>query len=95
MRVPGSNPTAPTFLGVKMAIFGHIWTQNGVLELLGALEPPKSALRGPILLAHGNSGHKLPKIRRGRFLGSKKCFPEHFENARFWQNPGSEDVLAF
>ena len=38
MRVPGSNPTAPTFLGVKMAIFGHIWTQNGVLELLGALE---------------------------------------------------------
>ena len=50
-------------------IFGHIWTQNGVLELLGALEPPKSALRGPILLAHGNSGHKLPKIRRGRFLG--------------------------
>ena len=66
MRVPGSNPT---FLGVKMAIFGHIWTQNGVLELLGALEPPKSALRGPILLAHGNSGHKLPKIRRERFLG--------------------------
>ena len=45
-----------------MAIFGHIWTQNGVLELLGAPEPPKSALRGPILLAQGNSGHKLPKI---------------------------------
>ena len=44
MRVPGSNPTAPTFLGVKMAIFGHIWTQNDVLELLGALKPPKSAL---------------------------------------------------
>ena len=62
MRVPGSNPTAPILLGVKMAIFGHFWTQNGVLELLGALEPPKRAFREQILLAHGNSGHKRPRI---------------------------------
>ena len=41
---------------------GHFWAKNGVFELLGALEPPKSAIGGPILLAHGNSGHKLPKI---------------------------------
>ena len=41
-------------------------------ELLGPLEPPKSALRGPILLAHKNSGHKQPRITRVRFLGQKK-----------------------
>ena len=52
-----------------MAIFGHFWAQNGVFELFGALELPKSALGGPILLAHSNSGHNLPRIARGRFLG--------------------------
>ena len=44
-------------------------TQNHDFELFGTLEPPKSALGGLILLAHGNSGHNLPRITRGRFLG--------------------------
>ena len=48
---------------------GHFWAKNGVFELFGALEPPKSAVGGPILLAHGNSGHNLPRIPRGRFWG--------------------------
>ena len=62
----GFEPECATLLG------GQKWpflAQNSVFQLLGPLEPPKIALRGPILLAHGNSGHKLPKIRRGWFLG--------------------------
>ena len=52
-----------------------------VFELLGPLEPPKSALRGPILLAHKNSGHKQPRITRVRFLSQKKL------SSTFWKCP--------
>ena len=60
-----------------------LWPENSVFELLGPLVPPKSALGGPILLAHENSGHKQPRITRVRFLGQKSSL-EHFENAQFW-----------
>ena len=55
-----------------LPFFGENWpflAKNSVFELLGVLEPPKRGLRGPILLVHGNSGHKLPRIRRGRVFG--------------------------
>ena len=48
---------------------GHFWAQNGILELLGALEPPKRCLKGTNLMGHGNSGQNLSRISRGRFLG--------------------------
>ena len=63
MGVLGSKRFAPISRG-------HFWAQNGVFELFGALEPPNSALRGPILLVHGNSGQKMSKIIR--VFGLKK-----------------------
>ena len=63
------EPNCATLLGGQNGLF---WPENSVFELLGPLVPPKSALGGPILLAHENSGHKQPRITRVRFLGQKK-----------------------
>ena len=53
MHVRGSKPFVPTFLGVKMVIFGP---KTALLSYLGLWSPLKEA----IVVAHGNLGHKLP-----------------------------------